>query len=205
MHTIAERLPRIARSHFAAVTLAVVTAGTLTGCANRGMSSHTFPSSGAQTIWNVEYGEVVDVRPVAVEGEISLLGILVGIAVGSAIGSEVSDSRNAGTVGAIAGAVAGSAIEQATTAMNAQQITVDLDSGSTVAIVQDDEDQFESGERVRVLTANVATVHPAESARRRTAYSTRVSGRVYLHPAALGDDNAENRRRQRKGGDNSSH
>ena len=161
MHTIAERLPRIARSPLAAVTLAVVTAATLTGCANRGMSSHTFPSSGAQTVWNVEYGEVVDVRPVAVEGEISLLGILVGSAVGSAIGSEVSDSRNAGTVGAIAGAVAGGAIEQATTAMNAQQITVDLDSGSTVAIVQDDEDQFESGARVRVLTANVTTVHPA--------------------------------------------
>jgi len=160
MHTIAERLPRIARSRFAAVTLAVVTAAALTGCANRGMSSHTFPSSGTQTIWNVEYGEVVDVRPVAVEGEISLLGILVGSAVGSAIGSEVSDSRNAGTVGAIAGAVAGGAIEQATTAMNAQQITVDLDSGSTVAIVQDDEDQFESGERVRVLTSNVASAHP---------------------------------------------
>ena len=161
MYIIAKRLPRIARSPLAALTLAVVTASTLTGCANRGMSGHTFPASGAQAIWNVEYGEVVDVRPVAVEGEISLLGILVGSAVGSAVGSGVSDSRNAGTVGAIAGAVAGGAIEQASSAMDAQQITVDLDSGSTVAIVQDDEDQFASGERVRVLTANAASVHPA--------------------------------------------
>ena len=161
MHSIAKRLPRTAASPIAAVTIAVLTASTLTGCANRGMSSHTFPASGAQTVWNVEYGEVVDVRPVAVEGEISLLGILVGSAIGSAVGTGVSDSRNADAVGAIAGAVAGAAIEQASTGTNAQQITVDLESGGTVAIVQDDEEQFESGERVRVLTANVASAHPA--------------------------------------------
>lgn len=161
MHIIAKRLPRTARSRLAAVTFAALTASTLTGCANRGMSSHSFPASGAQTVWNVEYGEVVDVRPVAVEGEVSLLGILLGSAIGSAVGTEVSDSRNAAAVGAIAGGVAGAAIEQAGTGTNALQITVDLDSGSTVAIVQDNEDQFQSGERVRVLTSNVASVHPS--------------------------------------------
>ena len=161
MHIIAKRLPRITSSPLARVTFAALIASTVAGCAHRSMSSHTFPTSGAQTVWNVEYGEVVDVRPVAVEGEISLMGILLGSTIGSAIGAGVSDSGNAHAVGAIAGAVAGAAIEQASTGTNAQQITVDLESGGTVAIVQDDEEQFESGERVRVMTANVASAHPA--------------------------------------------
>lgn len=161
MQTPSKRNSRVASAPAAALATAALTAVALMGCANQGMSSHTFPTTGTQTVWNVEYGKVVDVRPVAVEGEVSLLGILLGSAIGSAIGTGVSDSRNAGAVGAVVGAVAGGAIEQAaSTATNAQQITVDLDSGGTVAIVQDDEDQFASGERVRVLTSNAASVHP---------------------------------------------
>ena len=161
MHTPAKRNSRIAGTPIAALAFAALAVAALSGCANRSLSGQTFPASGAQTVWNVEYGEVVDVRPAEVEGEISLLGVLVGSAVGHAVGTEVSDSRNAGAVGAVAGAAAGAAIEQAVTGMSAQQITVDLDSGGTVAIVQDDQDRFENGERVRVLTANIAASGPA--------------------------------------------
>lgn len=143
----------IDRTSIIALTLIALAASALTGCANRSMSGQSFPRSGAQAVWNVEYGEVVDVRNVEVEGEFSLLGILVGSAIGHAAGTEISDSRNAGTVGSVAGAVAGAAVEQAVTGMDGLQITVELDSGRTVAIVQDDEDLFQSGERVRVLTA----------------------------------------------------
>ncbi len=160
MQIPANRNSHIAGAPIAAVAFAALAAATLTGCANRSLSSQTFPASGAQTVWNVEYGEVVDVRPADVEGEISLLGVLVGSAVGHAVGTEVSNSNNAGAVGAVAGAAAGAAIEQAVTDRSAQQITVDLDSGSTVAIVQDDQEQFQNGERVRVLTANIATPGP---------------------------------------------
>lgn len=160
MHIPAKSYSHFAGAPTAVLAFAALTAMALTGCANRSLSSQTFPSSGAQTAWNVEYGEVVDVRPAEVEGEISLLGVLVGSAVGHVAGTEVSNSRNAGAVGAIAGAAAGAAIEQAVTGKSAQQITVDLDSGSTVAIVQDDEDQFQNGERVRVLTANIVTPGP---------------------------------------------
>ncbi len=172
MRIIPKRQPRIADHHrriasipiaapITALTFAALAAAALTGCANRSMSSQTFPRSSAQSVWNVDYGEVVDVRDVKVEGEVSLLGILVGAAIGHAAGFEISDSRNAGTVGAVVGAAAGAAIDPAITDKDALQITVELDSGSTVAIVQDDEDRFENGERVRVLTATVASVHPA--------------------------------------------
>lgn len=161
MHNIAIHLPRMIGTPVTALAFAVLTASALTGCANRSMSSHSFPGASAQSVWNVEYGEVVDVRTVEVEGEVSLLGILVGSAIGHAAGAEISSSRNAGTVGSVAGAVAGASIERAASAMEGLQITVDLDSGRTVAIVQDDEDRFQDGERVRVLTAAVAPTHAA--------------------------------------------
>ena len=168
MHTIPQRQPhitvhqpRIARAPITALTIAALAAALLTGCANRSMSGQTFPRSNAQSAWNVDYGEVVDVREVKVEGEASLLGILIGSAIGHAVGTEVSGSRNAGAVGAVVGAAAGAATEQAVTDTDALQITVELDSGNTVAIVQDDEDRFEDGERVRVLTATVASTHPS--------------------------------------------
>lgn len=151
----------IARTPIAALTFVALAASALTGCASSGMSGQSFPRSGSQAAWNVEYGEVVDVRTVEVEGEFSLLGILVGSAIGHAAGTEISDSRNAGTVGSVAGAVAGASIERAVTAMDGLQITVELDSGRTVAIVQDDEERFQDGERVRVLTAAVAPARAA--------------------------------------------
>ncbi len=154
MHLIPTRQPRIAHASIAALISAALAATTLTGCANRSMCGQIFPRSSAQSAWNVDYGEVVDVREVKVEGEASLLGILIGSAIGHAAGTEISGSRNVG-------AAAGAATEQAVTGTDALQITVELDSGSTVAIVQDDEDLFEDGERVRVLIATVASTHPA--------------------------------------------
>lgn len=150
----------IARTPIAVLTFIALAASALTGCAGSGMSGQSFPRSGAQAAWNVEYGKVVDVRTVQVEGEFSLLGILVGSAIGHAAGTEISDSRNAGTVGSVAGAVAGASVERAVTAVDGVQITVELDSGRTVAIVQDDEDQFQDGERVRVLTAAAVSGSP---------------------------------------------
>ncbi len=169
MHIFAKHNPRITSKHhpriagapIAALVFAALAAAALTGCANRSMSSQTFPRSSAQSVWNVEYGEIVDVRAVEIEGEFPLLGVLIGSAIGHAAGTEISDSSNAGVVGGVVGAVAGGSIEHAASSTNGLQITVDLDSGRTVAIVQDDGEQFQDGERVRVLTAPVAAVHPA--------------------------------------------
>ncbi len=146
----------IARTPIAVLTFVALAASTLTGCASSSMSGQSFPRAGAHAAWDVEYGEVVDVRTVEVQGEFSLLGILVGSAIGHAAGAEISDSRNAGTVGSVVGAVAGASVERAVTATDGLQITVELGSGRTVAVAQDDEDRLRDGERVRVLTAAVA-------------------------------------------------
>ena len=77
-------------------------------------------------------------------------GGYVGYEVGRSIGHG-SEGAIAGAVGSVAGAVAGRAVETAATRQSGLQITVHLDGGETVAIVQSADVGFTTGERVKVL------------------------------------------------------
>ncbi|HEY7378448.1 MAG TPA: hypothetical protein VH542_07185, partial [Steroidobacteraceae bacterium] len=57
----------------------------------------------------------------------------------------------AGAVGSVAGAVAEGATEEALTREQGLQITVALDKGPSVAVVQAADQQFAVGERVKIL------------------------------------------------------
>ena len=58
-------------------------------------------------------------------------------------------------LGAVAGGIAGSAIEENTTKKNALEITVRLDGGQLIAVVQEmGSERFQPGDRVRVLSGN---------------------------------------------------
>jgi outer membrane lipoprotein SlyB len=123
------------------------------GCASSA-SSKVYPRYQAQQAWRVEYGKVTGIDPVAIEGERSYLGGAGGGYIGYELGRAAVDGSGggvAGAVGAVAGAVAGSAIEERATRQDGLQITVELDEGSTVAIVQAADQPFALGERVRVL------------------------------------------------------
>jgi outer membrane lipoprotein SlyB len=119
------------------------------------------PSSGrvysreeARTAWTVVEGRVAEVKPVQIEGNRSVLGTAGGGYVGYELGRTLGSGRGrdlAGAVGAVAGAAAGQAVEERATRQDALQITVDLDRGETIAIVQADDVVFEPGERVKVL------------------------------------------------------
>lgn len=61
MHIPAKSYSHFAGAPAAVLAFAALTAMALTGCANRSLSSQTFPALGAQTAWNVEYGERVRV------------------------------------------------------------------------------------------------------------------------------------------------
>lgn len=122
----------------------------------------TLPSRGdvysrseTRSAWNVQYGEVVDVDQVTIEGRRSEIGRvgggLVGYQAGRTVGSGAG-SRVAGAVGAVAGAVAGEAIEEGVTREKGLQITVKLDGGRTLAIVQAADQAFSVGEKVKVYS-----------------------------------------------------
>jgi outer membrane lipoprotein SlyB len=123
------------------------------GCASSA-SSKVYPRHQAQQAWTVEYGQVAGVDAVAIEGDHSYLGHAGGGYIGYEVGRAVVDGSGrgvAGAVGAVAGAVAGNAIEEQATREQALQITVDLDKGSTIAVVQSADQQFAVGERVKIL------------------------------------------------------
>lgn len=106
--------------------------------------------------WDVHYGEVTDVDAVIIEGQRTTLGRVgggyVGYEVGRAIGGRGTSGNIGGAVGAVAGAVAGEAVEESVTRQDGLQITVKLDDGRSVAIVQAADQPFSIGERVKVFS-----------------------------------------------------
>jgi outer membrane lipoprotein SlyB len=121
----------------------------------------TTPSSGqiysrneARTAWTVVEGRVSDVKQVQIEGNRSVLGTAGGGYVGYELGRTLGSGRGrdlAGAVGAVAGAATGQVVEERVTRQNGLQITIDLDRGESIAVVQAADVAFATGERVKVL------------------------------------------------------
>jgi outer membrane lipoprotein SlyB len=134
----------------AAVGLLVLGAG----CAQSPSSANTVRRSETGRAHSVQHGEVIYVRSVTIEGEArgggGFAGGVLGFAVGNTIGSG-SGRQLARLGGAAAGAAAGSAIEQAATTVAGVEVTVELDNGEVIVIIQAADEVFEVGDSVRVL------------------------------------------------------
>jgi outer membrane lipoprotein SlyB len=83
------------------------------------------------------------------------VGTVAGGAVGGVAGSEVGGGKGAAVgavLGAVAGGMAGAAAEELITRKPGIEVVVRLDSGRTIAVVQEDTGEaFARGDRVRVL------------------------------------------------------
>ncbi len=126
----------------------------LSGCA-QGLGGGSYTRDEARREQNVRMGMVESVRPVQIEGTRSGVGPAAGAIVGGIAGSTVGGGRGstaAAVLGGVAGGVAGQAIEQGATRRNGVEVTVKLDSGALVAIVQEADETFKPGERVRILS-----------------------------------------------------
>ncbi len=126
----------------------------LAGCA-QSLGGGSYTRDEARREQNVRMGIVESVRPVQIEGTRSGIGAASGAVVGGIAGSTVGGGRGsdiAAVVGAVAGGVAGQAAEQGATRRTGVEITVKLDSGALVAIVQEADETFKAGERVRILS-----------------------------------------------------
>ncbi|WP_296054763.1 glycine zipper domain-containing protein [uncultured Amphritea sp.] len=128
----------------------------LQGCASS-LTGDTYSRSEARRVQNVEYAWVDAVKPVVIEGRTdSPLGAGAGAIVGGIAGSSVGEGKGssiASVVGAVAGGIVGQRIEESSTRKQGQEITVTLESGRTISVVQevDSDGFFQPGERVRVL------------------------------------------------------
>lgn len=125
----------------------------LTGCASS-RSGKVYSRDQARRSQTIQMGIVELVHNVLIEGTKSSVGGLAGGAAGAALGSTIGSGTGktvAAVFGAIAGGLAGSAAEEKVTQKDAFEITVKLDNGSTIVVVQEADEVFAVGDRVRIL------------------------------------------------------
>ncbi len=127
----------------------------LGGCASS-KSGDVYTRDQARREQTIRMGIVESVREVLMEGTKSPVGPAAGAAIGGIAGSTLGGGKGAAVaavIGAVAGGLAGAAIEEGVTRKQALEITVKLDNGSMIAIVQEaDPAEFRPGDRVRILS-----------------------------------------------------
>ena len=125
----------------------------MVGCASR-TSSNVYSRDQAQLVHHVDEGEIINVRPVEIEGSVSGLGAIAGAIMGYAVGGTIGEGSGQGVataMGTIGGALLGSAVEEGASHQRGLEITVQLDYGQVIAIIQAADEGFQVGDRVRVL------------------------------------------------------
>jgi outer membrane lipoprotein SlyB len=133
--------------------LMLVLAAVATGCASS-KGGDVYTRDEARRVQNVQLGVVEGTRPVKIEGTKSEIGTGAGAIVGGIAGSSTGQGKGSaiGTVlGAVAGGVVGAAAEEAYTREDGVEITVRLENGRLISVVQGGKEQFQIGDRVRVL------------------------------------------------------
>ena len=140
------------------LVVAWIAALLLTACAPAMIGA---PYSPARA-YNVELGVVEASRPVIVDGYQTGAGAATGAVIGGVGGYQIGGSSSANAAGAFLGAIIGSlignALEREATKANGVEITVRLDSGRLLAVVQEDgPDAFRPGDRIRVLSDGYTT------------------------------------------------
>lgn len=123
-------------------------------------SGDVYRRADTRKIQTVRMGVIESVRTVKLEGTNSNIGTAAGAVVGGIAGSTVGDGKVSAigaVVGAVAGGLAGSAIEEVATRTDGVEITVKLDNGSLIAIVQEATETFSPGERVRLIESDGTT------------------------------------------------
>lgn len=132
----------------------------LSGCATS-QSASSYSQSQTQREMNVRLGVVESVRSVTIEGNKSGAGTAVGGVIGGIAGSNVGGGDRGSAVGtilgAVGGAVAGHALEENFSKKAGLEITVRFDNGSVSAIIQEADEKFHVGDKVRILSGGGKT------------------------------------------------
>ncbi|MDB2384436.1 glycine zipper 2TM domain-containing protein [Endozoicomonas sp.] len=134
----------------------------LSGCMSD-LTGETYSRQEARHTQIVKFGTVAEVRLVKLEGTQSGVGTIAGgavggIAAGSNIGSG-SGSTVAAIAGAVAGGVLGSMAEEKLTTKQGVELTIKLENGSYISVVQqvDPNAPLTQGDRVKVLSQGDAS------------------------------------------------
>lgn len=131
----------------------------VSGCATHSTPT-TFNRSEVGTARTVEWGTVRGLRDVTIQTDSRGVATATGAVLGGIAGSTIGSGTRANTAGAVAGAAAGGAAGNAMArgARAGVEITVELESGRTIAVTQDGtSQQFRVGDRVQVSSDGTTT------------------------------------------------
>ena len=126
----------------------------LLGACATSNSGSVYSRDDARKTQTVRTGVVESVRQVKLEGTKSPIGTLAGAAVGGIAGSSIGQGNGSAigaVIGAVVGGLAGSAGEEMMTRKDALEITIKLDGGVLTAVVQEADEQFKAGDKVRLI------------------------------------------------------
>lgn len=129
------------------------------GCASS-KSGSVYSRDEARREATVRMGTLESVRAVTIEGTKTPVGTVAGGAVGGIAGSSVGGGRGSAVgavLGAVAGGLVGSAAEEGLTRRQGVELTVRLDNGEMRAIVQEADETFTVGQRVRLVSQGGVT------------------------------------------------
>ncbi|MDF7669845.1 hypothetical protein PT276_01275 [Orbaceae bacterium ESL0721] len=135
----------------------------LAGCGNSDIySGDVYTSDQAKQVQHVTYGTVVSVRPVKIQTNATdkqnnnIVGSLGGAVLGGFLGNTIghgAGNKLAIAGGAIGGSIVGGAVQDQMSKVNAVQLEIKQDSGSTIVVVQKDSpNNFFAGQPVRIVT-----------------------------------------------------
>jgi len=142
--------------HFLLVAGMVIALG---GCASS-KSGDVYTRDQTRQQMIVKMGVVESVRPVKIEGTKTAIGPAAGAVVGGIAGSSVGGGKGsavAAVLGSVAGGVVGAAAEEGFTREDGVEITVRLENGQVIAVVQEAGETFQAGDRVRILEGDGVT------------------------------------------------
>ena len=129
------------------------------GCASS-KDGDVYSRDEARKAQSVQMGVIESTRPVKIEGTKSSIGAGAGTLAGGIAGSSAGKGKGSAldaVVGAVVGGLAGAAMEEGLTRENGMEITVRLESGRLISVVQAGNEEFKPGDKVRVLQGSGET------------------------------------------------
>lgn len=118
-------------------------------------TGETYSRSEMQRAGQVYHGRIIAIEDVPISGSSSGIGTVGGAVAGGILGGSIARGRTgsalAGVGGAIVGAIAGTAIERGVTAGQGTRFHVQMDDGSVINVVQTNEANLQTGDRVMVF------------------------------------------------------
>lgn len=127
------------------------------GCATGQYDPNVYNGSQANMIGGYQPGVVTNVREVDIQDDPKGFGAVGGALIGGLLGSQVGGGSGqyiGAAVGTVGGSVIGNSVENSARRVDSQEITVKMDNGSTVVLVQEDTQKIQSGERVKLMSNN---------------------------------------------------